>query len=114
MLNALRDMFRKVSTGEEKPHFDADDERLALAALMIHCMSIDGAISGAERDKLRSVLSGSFGLDGADLDLLIADAQRPSRRRRPLSLHQRAEAQHERRSAHPRRGKPLGNGFRRW
>ena len=74
MLNALRDMFRRVSAGEDKPHFDADDERLALAALMIHCMSIDGAISETERDKLRSVLSSSFGLGGGDLDLLIADA----------------------------------------
>ena len=74
MLNALRDMFRKVSASDEKPHFDPDDERLALAALMIQCMAIDGRISDAERDKLRSVLSDSFGLGGADLELLIADA----------------------------------------
>jgi uncharacterized tellurite resistance protein B-like protein len=74
MLNALREIFRKVSTSDEQPHFDADDERLALAGLMIHCMSIDGAISDAERDKLRTVLTNSFGLAGPDLDLLIADA----------------------------------------
>jgi uncharacterized tellurite resistance protein B-like protein len=74
MLNALREIFRKVSASDEQPHFDPDDERLALAALMIHCMSIDGAISETERDKLRAVLTNSFGLAGADLDLLIADA----------------------------------------
>ena len=74
MLNVLRDMFRKISESDEKPHFDPDDERLALAALMIHCMAIDGEISDAERAKLRSVLTDSFGLSGADLDLLLADA----------------------------------------
>lgn len=74
MLKSLRDMFRRVSVGDRKPHFDTDDGRLALAALLIHCMAIDGAISPAEREKLRAVLTGSFGLDGADLDLLIADA----------------------------------------
>lgn len=74
MLNALRDIFRKISANDEKPHFDADDERLALAALMIHCMAIDGTISETEHNKLRAVLSDSFGLAGADLDLLIADA----------------------------------------
>ena len=74
MLNALRDMFRMVSAKEEKPHFDPDDTRLSLAALLIHCMVIDGAISDKERETLRSVLTRSFGLDGADLDLLIAEA----------------------------------------
>jgi len=74
MLNALRDLFQKSAAKEAKPHFDADDSRLALAALLIHCMAIDGAISPAEREKLRAVLRSSFGLDGADLDLLIADA----------------------------------------
>ncbi len=74
MLDALRDIFRKVSGTDEKAHFDPDDTRLSLAALLIHCMVIDGAISDRERETLRSLLSRSFGLQGADLDTLIADA----------------------------------------
>ena len=74
MLNALRDIFRKVSDKDEAPHFDLDDERLALAALLIHCMGIDGSASHAEGEKLRSVLKNSFGLEGDALELLISDA----------------------------------------
>ena len=78
---------------EEGRHFSADDSRLALAALLVHAVAIDGAVSDAERAKLRELLARNFGLSGDDLDRLIEDARgRRERGGRSLPLHQRAEA----------------------
>ena len=74
MLSALRNFVRKLGTGESKRHFDADDARLALGALLVHCMQIDGAVSSAEEEKLRRLLERTFGVTGDDLRTLLHDA----------------------------------------
>lgn len=74
MLDALRDFMRRLGAGEEKRHLSEDDSRLALAAILVHCMAIDGKISDGERERLRSVLGRNYGLSDADLDTLINDA----------------------------------------
>jgi uncharacterized tellurite resistance protein B-like protein len=74
MLDQLRDFIRRLGVEEEKQRFGADDSRLALAALLVHCMVVDGAVSETERGKLADVLSRNFGLSGADLDRLIDEA----------------------------------------
>jgi uncharacterized tellurite resistance protein B-like protein len=75
MLNALRD-FMKSLTGENEPkkHFDETDVRLALAALLAHAMSIDGADDDVERAKMRAVLEQEYQIAGDDLDMLIDEA----------------------------------------
>ncbi len=72
MFDALSRLFRKPRPPER--HFGDDDARLALAALLVHCTSVDGTVSQAEQGKLKEVLSRSFKLPDADLELLIADA----------------------------------------
>jgi uncharacterized tellurite resistance protein B-like protein len=74
MLDALRNFIRALGRAEKKHHLGEDDSRLALAALLVHCMAIDGKISDAERGKLRAVLQRNFGLSDADLDTLVDDA----------------------------------------
>src|SRR5688500_3453031 len=74
MLNALRNFVRKLGAGESERHFDADDARLALGALLVHCMQIDGAVSEAEQEKLRRLLESTFGVTGHDLRTLLDDA----------------------------------------
>lgn len=75
MLDALRDFIRGLGAdAAPERHFGADDTRLALAALLIHLMVIDGKTTAAERAKVRDLLTREFGLSGADLDLLIEDA----------------------------------------
>ena len=74
MLNALRNFVRKLGAGESERHFDADDARLALGALLVHCMQIDGAVSEAEQEKLRRLLESTFGVTGDDLRTLLDDA----------------------------------------
>ena len=75
MLNRLRELFAGLGSapGAER-HFDPDDMRLAAAALLVHCMAVDGAVTPNEKAKLRDVLAGTFGLAGADLQLLIDEA----------------------------------------
>ena len=75
MFDLLKNLFRTVGTEEKATRFQADDSRLALAALLIHCTAIDGVVSPGERDKLRGVLTGNIGLSGDDLEALIDEAQ---------------------------------------
>lgn len=75
MLDSLRDFVRRLGApGPREVHFSDDDTRLAVAALLVHLMAIDGAIRDSERAVLRSMLTKKFGLSGGDLDLLIDDA----------------------------------------
>ena len=72
MFDVLKSLFRNRSVPER--HFGDDDARLALAALLVHCTGVDGAVSDAEQAKLKDVLARSFKLPEADLQLLISDA----------------------------------------
>lgn len=65
---------RRLGADEEERHFGEEDSRLAVAALLVHSMTIDGSASDSERAKLADLLERKFGLSGADLDLLIHDA----------------------------------------
>ncbi|MHA1189085.1 MAG: TerB family tellurite resistance protein [Alphaproteobacteria bacterium] len=75
MLDSLKSFLNKL-TGEAAPahHFDADDTRLAVAALMVHCMAVDGTVSEDERKLLQGSLSSAYDLSQSDVAQLIADA----------------------------------------
>ena len=80
MLKALGGIMRRLGAGgtllarKTTRHFGEDDPRLALSALLVHCTSIDGAVSAEEDKKLRELLTRTFGVTGEDLDTLLADA----------------------------------------
>jgi uncharacterized tellurite resistance protein B-like protein len=74
MRDLLRNIFGGLRAGETPARFQADDERLALAALLIHCTVIDGSVSATENEKLRALLRSAFGLSGSDLDSLLEEA----------------------------------------
>lgn len=59
---------------EPQQRFDESDYRVAAAALLVHAMTVDGAIAAAERDKLRAVLASGFDLTDEDTKRLIAAA----------------------------------------
>ena len=72
MFDSFRKFLSEVSEGGEHPiHFDHDDYRLAAAALLIHVTTVDGDMSGVERDKLRALLKHRFALDDAATSELI-------------------------------------------
>jgi len=74
MLGALRDFIRRLGAEEEAGRYAPNDTRLALAALLVHSVAIDGITSEEESSVLRSLLLRDFGLSGDDLDELITEA----------------------------------------
>jgi uncharacterized tellurite resistance protein B-like protein len=72
MLDLLRNFVSDLTGGDKHPaRFEENDYRLTAAALLIHASTIDGQVSAAERDKLRSVLKSHFALDDAATAELI-------------------------------------------
>jgi uncharacterized tellurite resistance protein B-like protein len=72
MLDSLRNLISDLTGGQKHPgRFEENDYRLAAAALLIHASTVDGKMSGAERDKLRAVLKSRFSLDAAATEELI-------------------------------------------
>jgi uncharacterized tellurite resistance protein B-like protein len=75
MLQALK-QFLSDLTGERKDQarFEADDYRLAAAALLVHAALIDGAMSEVERNRLVGAIMLRFGLDQTQANELVAAA----------------------------------------
>jgi len=73
MFGALRDFIRRLGAGEDE-HYAPSDTPLALAALLVHSVAIDGVTTDEERLVLRDLLTRHFGLTGDDLDALITEA----------------------------------------
>jgi uncharacterized tellurite resistance protein B-like protein len=72
MLDLLRNFVSDLTGGDKHPaRLEENNYRLAAAALLIHASTIDGQVSAAERDKLRSVLKSHFALDDAATAELI-------------------------------------------
>ena len=75
MLGPLRDFIRRLGVEDDsEDHFRPSDPRLALAALLVHAVAIDGVTRDDERATLRSLLARKFDLSHAELEQLIEDA----------------------------------------
>lgn len=80
MLDILKDFLSDLGGGAKtQALFEENDYRIAAAALLIHVMTIDGAVTDAERAKLASLLQERFGLDEDASDELIAAATEADR-----------------------------------
>ena len=72
MLDSFKNFISDLTGGQKHPaRFEANDHRLAAAALLIHASTIDGAMAPAERDKLRALLKARFALSDAETEELI-------------------------------------------
>lgn len=58
-----------IQVGRAAP---ADDPRIAAIALLFHVMDADGVRERAEVEQLRPLVADMFGLEGAELDQLLA------------------------------------------
>ena len=74
MFDALKSLFGDLS-GRSRDEAAPVDERLATAALLVHTIAIDGAISDKERKALIAALMRSFELSRAEADGLIERAR---------------------------------------
>ncbi len=75
MFQAFKRFLSESAEGGKHPsRFEANDYRLAAAALLVHAAMIDGSMSDVERDKLHAVIKRRFGLDEAATDELVLEA----------------------------------------
>jgi uncharacterized tellurite resistance protein B-like protein len=75
MFQALKDFLSEVSEGGKHPsRFEANDYRLAAAALLVHAVTIDGNMSDIERDRMHAIIKRQFGLDDTKTDELVSAA----------------------------------------
>jgi uncharacterized tellurite resistance protein B-like protein len=75
VFDAIKEFVADLASGDKQAGgFDDHDFRVATAALLVHAAAIDGDISVAERDKLRSLLRQRFDLDDAAANELVEQA----------------------------------------
>lgn len=70
----LRNLLARLAAGDESP-MPPEDERLALAALMVRAARADGAFDASERRAILDVLAERHGLDAAGAEALLAEAE---------------------------------------
>jgi uncharacterized tellurite resistance protein B-like protein len=75
MLAAIRQLISRITPETEEARFGADDYRLAVAALLVHAMAIDGFAAAHEREVLAGLLRRRFALSESDTDALIEAAE---------------------------------------
>ncbi len=72
MLDALKKFFKGLSGEQEQEgRFSEDDERLAVAALMFHIITVDGEIGQQELDQLKRILQQQYDLSEDDTQELM-------------------------------------------
>lgn len=72
MFRTLSDFISDITGGHrEAAAFDETDYRLAAGALLVHVMSIDGAVTPEERAVLKTILAGRFALDEVETEQLV-------------------------------------------
>ncbi len=72
MFRTLSDFISDITGGHrEAAAFDESDYRLAAAALLVHVMSIDGAVTPEEQGVLKTILAGRFALDESETEQLV-------------------------------------------
>ena len=75
MLEEIRHLLAELRGGGKHPnHFDADDFRVAAAALLVHVATLDHDLTDSTRQKLSALLKAQFSLTDALTDELIQAA----------------------------------------
>ena len=75
MFDSFRKFLADISQGGKHPaQFEANDYRLAAAALLVHAAEIDGNISDVGRTTLHQVIKRHFDLDETQTNTLLAEA----------------------------------------
>jgi uncharacterized tellurite resistance protein B-like protein len=77
MLDRLKALFADPEPAADTgAAFAPDDARVAVAALLVHMIRIDGVVTEDETSTIRAALDTQFGLSGDDLDEVLEEAQR--------------------------------------
>ena len=79
MFDALKSFFDEMRGAPTERPFDADDHRIAAAALLIHIANADGHVDEPERHRLHRIIEDKFQLDPPTANKLIAFAEESER-----------------------------------
>lgn len=71
MLKAIREWLQLEDMTDPDRAFGPDDHRIAVAALLVHLVAIDGEITADERRVLREVLAEHYDLTAEDTEALV-------------------------------------------
>lgn len=72
MFERILSFLKDLPAGDDASRqLNADDPRVAAAALLIHVMAADGERSGEEQARLKEALSRAYDLTGSDLQALM-------------------------------------------
>jgi uncharacterized tellurite resistance protein B-like protein len=71
--------FGKAADDDPDQSFEADNTRIAAAALAVHVMAVDGVEEDIERDRLQLSLAQQFELTEAQTNALIEEAKQADR-----------------------------------
>jgi uncharacterized tellurite resistance protein B-like protein len=75
MLDEIKRLFAELhGGGKHRSHFDADDCRVACAALLVHVATLEHDLTGPARQKLAALLAARFSLTDALTEELIEAA----------------------------------------
>lgn len=75
MISSLENFLNDLFDGQPEQLVDEDEERIACAALLVHCANADGMRSAAEDSKLRDILSDHFKLSNNDIERIVTTAE---------------------------------------
>lgn len=77
VLQAINEWLSRLTRGgpEEGP-YAASDPRLAVAAILVHIIAVDGVITADERTRLREVLQAHYSLSPQETETLVTEATR--------------------------------------
>lgn len=78
MLDRFISFLKQIDAPRAKV-LDADDPRVAAAALMFHVVNVDGVLDAAEEAKLRELLASTYDVEGDALDSLLAAGDKADR-----------------------------------
>ncbi|PLX38342.1 MAG: hypothetical protein C0606_09025 [Hyphomicrobiales bacterium] len=80
MFDRLKSFFTELTQDRDADAaFAADDHRLAVAALLVHMIAVDGSVTGDEKDHLATILRARYGLSEAETKTLIEAARERDR-----------------------------------
>ncbi|WP_430511015.1 TerB family tellurite resistance protein [Pannonibacter phragmitetus] len=73
MLDAFKRFIKDVTFGDsDNLTFAEDDHRLAVAALLVHVISVDGEVDDVEKTKLTTILRTHYSLSDSETAELVA------------------------------------------
>lgn len=70
MFERVLSFLKELPTAGARPHAQADDSRVAAAALLYHVMSADGVRQDVEWERFKVILAETYSVEGQELEAL--------------------------------------------